>query len=332
MNLGRWFALAIVTSLVGAIVWGIRGTSLSTDSADQAAQSRPTAPQPAVEAPDNVASDSDFVSSPAPTAGEARAKAKRDRPSIEPGSRLAIIRDAESAPSAVERANELERLADTEPVLAARKLLELAEFCSPRHLDAQERFDAPPGLLKQRRNWCAGLKLSTEVMKTRLEELMQIDEDLEGEAAQVERLARHPYLGRQYEMEEELANATELNRSDRFTKWVRQARDFDEINNLLTLNMLHAQENGGRPLWRLGAEIQSRLYPQAELLQAQKVAIILFGCQRFGGCESGQYMTMVACTIGIFGQCGTGSSLFEHLYLTTTPVNYSLAGHILARI
>lgn len=332
MNLGKWFAFAIVASLVGAIIWATWGASPNRASEDQTAQSTPTAPQPAVGGPENVASDPDSVSSPAPTAGRSRAEAKRDRPSVEPDSRLAIMRDAESAPSAVERANQLERLADTEPVLAARKLLELAAFCSPRQLKDQESPDVPPELLQQRRNWCAGLSLSTEAMKARLEELTQIDEDLEGEAAQVERLARDPYLGRQYEMEEELANATEDNRSDRFTEWVRQARDFDEINNLLTLNMLHAQENGGRPLWRLGAETQSRLYPQAELLQAQKVAIILFGCQRFGGCESGQYITMLICTAGIFGQCGTGSSLLKHLYLTTTPSNYGLAGEVLARI
>ncbi|MDZ7789158.1 MAG: hypothetical protein U5L08_01415 [Xanthomonadales bacterium] len=331
MNFGKWLTFVVVALLIGAVIWGAWGGALNTESADQPDKPTPEASQPAISNSGEVAAELESDSRPAAATGEARSKVKRDRPAVEPDSRQVIMREASAAPNASERANALEQLADIDPVLAARKLLELAAFCAPQQLSALESSEKPPRLLEQRQNWCMGLDLSTENMKARLEELTQIDEDLEEEAARVERLARDPYLGRQYEMEEELANAAQEDRSDQFTEWVRQARSYDDINNLVTVNMLHAQRHGGRPLWRLGAETQSRLYPQAELLGAQRVALILSGCQRFGGCGPGQYMTMLICTMG-GGQCAPGNSLQEHLYLTTTPVTYSLARVILARI
>ncbi|WP_147307720.1 hypothetical protein [Wenzhouxiangella sediminis] len=331
MHKGIWFGLLALVLLAGTATWFLRGAPADPGSTTGA----PRAVSPSRESdfpePGRQADGRDGVASPSPDPMQGQ----RDGPvpsSKQPGSRLILMRDVENAANAVERAQALERLAEMEPVLAARKLLELSAFCDPEAIRAQEGLGGSLDLIEQRRQWCAGLDLSREAMKSRVEELMRVDGDLEGEAARIERMARDPYVGRRYELEERLANAAQEDRSDYFTGLLRRSRGFDDIHSLVALNMQYARDHGGRPMWRLGLDIHDSLYPQAELLHAQRVAMVLYGCRRFGGCGSGQYATMVSCTLGAFGQCGPGSSLGEHLYLTTPPADYGLARDILARL
>ncbi len=331
MNRGRWFGPIALVLLVGAVVWFLSGAAtdpgsvaVPSGSASQSAQTEdPGSGKPAGR---RVALENSAAKS---------VEAGRDAPSSSfehPDSRLAVMRKVETAHSALAREEALERLAETDPVLAARKLHELSQFCAPKHIRAQEQVNDSPELIEQRRQWCAGLELSAEAMKSRLDELMRIDAELEGQAAQIERLARDPYVGRRYELEEDLAGAEDAGRSDRFSQLLRRATSLEELMTLSRINRQHAVENSGRPLWRLGIEQHRRAYPQAKLLEAQGVAIMLYGCRRIGGCGGGHYITMTACTVGWFGRCAPGSSLEEQIYLTTPPATYSLALEILTRL
>ncbi len=332
MHKGIWFGLLAIVLLAGVGAWFLYGAPPSSGSMDGAT---PSAVSPSRESdlPESgrQTDGRNAVASPSsdPMQGSRDGPAPSSR---QPGSRLTLMRDVENAPNAVERAQALERLAEMEPVLAARKLLELSAFCDPEDIRAQKAVGASPELIEQRRQWCLGLDLSKAAMQSRVEELMQIDADLEGEAALIERMARDPYVGRRYELEEELADAAQEDRSDYFTSLLQRAGDFDDIQSLVALNMQYALDHGGRPMWQLGVDLHESHYPQAELLHAQSVAMVLYGCRRLGGCGSGQYVTMVFCTLGAFGQCGPGSSLEEHLYLTTPPADYGLARDILARL
>jgi hypothetical protein len=249
-----------------------------------------------------------------------------------PDSRLAIMRAAESASSAVERAEALQRLRDIDPVLATMKLMGLAQTCSPDHLSAQGRLESERSFALGLREWCEGLQLSYDALEKRLAELTKVDDGLSGEDARVERLARNPYIGRHFEMEEAFSNAGDEERTEQFTLYLRRAADFEEIMSLIAFNSNHASDNQGQPFWRLGSDLQVDRYPRARLIDAQKVAIILFGCRRFGGCDPGQYLTMIFCLNNYFGQCARGTSLFEQIYQTTPPATYNLAREILARI
>jgi hypothetical protein len=217
-------------------------------------------------------------------------------------------------------------------VLATTKLQELAQGCSPEHLDARERVKSNRAVVATLRNWCEGLQLSADALDARLAELTEIDDSLSREDAWIERMARHPYVGRKTEMEEGLSSADNAERTEQFTIYLQRAASFEDVMALLSINRDYANERHGQPLWRLGSELQVERYPQSDLLVAQNTAIFLFGCRRFGGCDSGQYLTIVSCLNNLFGRCAQGTSLFEQIYQTTPPATYDLARQILARI
>lgn len=327
MDKSGWRLIVPALLLVGLSVWLVDRYSKDSVPVDRGMQS-PQAGEPAPG--EGGATGRTTLEQPSPSSSDRKAWPRAS--AAQPGSRLATMRDAENAPSAVARAQALERLAEIEPALAARKLLELAQFCGAASLDAREQLGDPSWLLERRRAWCSGLDLSDEAMQERLRELTRVDPDLEGEEARIERLARRPYMGRRLELEERIARAREEDRSDRFTRLVRRAVDFEELATLAAMNQQHAEENGGRPLWQLGVELQQQAYPQAKLLEAQWAAIMLYGCRQLGGCGPGQYITMTACTVGWYGRCAAGSSLEEQIYLTTPPATYNLALEIVMKL
>lgn len=325
----NWFAIIVVATVVGAGIWVTLGPSIDSGSSSRAESESPDAQ--AGDDPQAYPAES-VASSPVSPSEQTGAETPGETPPAEPDSRLAIMRDVEAARSASERAEALARLREIDPVLAETKLLALAQGCSPIHLDSREGVEAKRDVVEQLRDWCDGLEVSAETVEARLAELKKIDEDIEGDAAYIERLARNPFIGRRYEMEERLANAEDEGRSDQFTEYLRRAPDFEVIMTLMSLNSSHARDNGGRPLWKLGLESHARLYPQAELLEAQRTAMMLFGCNRFGGCQAGQYTTMFFCLNSYFGRCPPGTSLYEQIYQTTSPANYGLAREILSHI
>jgi len=144
----------------------------------------------------------------------------------------------------------------------------------------------------------------------------------------VESLARNAPLADHMSNEARLEAAVEDQRSDLFTELVRSATSPGQLFDLSATNYQHAMQNGGIPLWTRGSDLTA-LYVEADLEAAQRTALLLFSCQRFGGCGHNQFNRLLLCQMGAFRTCAPGTSFQQHLYQITPPADLALAEAIL---
>lgn len=235
------------------------------------------------------------------------------------------VKQTFSSNSAAEMLESLAALAETNPEYAAKKAKEVSEFCDPTHIAAAKELGRPEDLIAKRESFCEDFsEASVDDVKDQLSLLPEPTDD-------VERVARDPYRGPQEEFRSRLDSAKTTERSDVFTEMVRNAYNPDQIFELITLNQGYASRNGGVPLWELGKDLL-QFHQQADLVSAQQTALLLFSCQRFGGCGPNQYFRLVLCSINFFRTCPPGTSVEQSLYQTTPPADFDLAEAILNRI
>lgn len=235
------------------------------------------------------------------------------------------VRQVYSARSAGDMIDQLRALSEITPEYAARKADELDDFCDKERISAAEAVGTSDELMAARKAYCEGYEASS------VEELKRDLSILQEPAGEIDRIARDPYLGPQEEFRSRIESADESERADVFTQMVRGASNPDQLVELISLNQSHASSNGGVPLWRLGINLLE-LHPQADLLNAQKTAILLYSCQTFGGCGPNQYFRLVLCSVNFLKTCPPGASVEENLYQTTPPADFDLANGILARL
>jgi len=236
-----------------------------------------------------------------------------------------LVRQAQEAESAPTRMEELAALAEFNPDLAVKKVSELKDFCSSENIAAAEQLGHSQALMAARKTYCNGYdQTSADRM---LEELSSMSEP----GDEIDRIARDAYLGPQHEFSSRLESAPKAERSDVFTALVRNASTPDQLMELIHINQSHASRNGGVPLWTLGRD-SLQFHQQASLLNAQKVAILLFSCRRFGGCGPNQYPRLVLCSINFLRACSPGTSVQDNLHQTTPPADFELARSMLMRL
>ena len=211
------------------------------------------------------------------------------------------------------------------PDYAARKAEELERFCDPAMISASAQIGDSAQSVATRREYC------DQFDSARVERVTEMSGLTPEPIDEIDRLARHPYRGPQEEFRSRIEEEKESSRSDLFTRMVQNAQNPDQLFDLMTLNQRYADENHGSPLWTMGVEML-HFNPQANLLKAQEVALVLYSCRRFGGCGPNQYFRLVLCSINYLGSCPPGTSVRQNLRETTPPATFELAGHILSRI
>jgi hypothetical protein len=235
------------------------------------------------------------------------------------------LRAAFSASKASEYAQGMEQYSEIDPDYAAFRTKDLSHFCDPLLLDNRAgliRSAADQALADSQEAFCEDFNPSdVEHLLSRLSAPTD-DTDL------VERLARNAVLADHMSMEARLEAAEEAQRSDVFTELVRSAATPDQLFDLSAANYQHAMQNGGTPLWTRGSELRA-FYVEADLEAAQRTALLLFSCRRFGGCGHNQFNRILLCQMGAFRTCGPGTSFQQHLYQITPPADLALAEAIL---
>ena len=240
-----------------------------------------------------------------------------------------LLAAALNAQSATDYLSFLEDLADFRPHYAAMHAKVLITFCSEGHIHAQEVLNAPPGMIKIRRQWCESLDQSGA------ETLALLAESLPKPKDEVDRMAQHPFLGPAMTIEHALSTAENNEQwSATFSELVENAETWEELLDLRDWNLTSSGEFNMSPKWDLGADLWKDRYPVANLVNSQNVALQLYMCERFGGCEQTQFIRMNLCSSTAFvgAYCPDGTSIQDVLYMTTPPIDWELAQEILWRL
>jgi|SRR5690625_113053 len=240
-----------------------------------------------------------------------------------------LLAAALNAQSATDYLSFLEDLADFRPHYAAMHAKVLITFCSEGHIHAQEVLNAPPGMIKIRRQWCESLDQSGA------ETLALLAESLPKPKDEVDRMAQHPFLGPAMTIEHALSTAENNEQwSTTFSELVENAETWEELLDLRDWNLTSSGEFNMSPKWDLGADLWKDRYPVANLVNSQNVALQLYMCERFGGCEQTQFIRMNLCSSTAFvgAYCPDGTSIQDVLYMTTPPIDWELAQEILWRL
>ncbi|MEE4296473.1 MAG: hypothetical protein V2J20_07655 [Wenzhouxiangella sp.] len=235
------------------------------------------------------------------------------------------LKEAFSATKASEYTQAFEQYAESDPDYAAHSIKDLSHFCNPSVIDYQAGLASTPAaqaLSESQEAFCEDFNPSdAEHLLSRLSAPTD-------ETDIVDSLARNPVLADHMSMEARLEAAEEDQRSDVFTELVRSAASPDQLFNLIAANQQHARQNAGVPLWARGSDLRA-FYVEADLEAAQRTALLLFSCQRFGGCGHNQFNRIVLCQMGAFRTCAPGTSFQQHLYQITPPADLALAEAIL---
>lgn len=241
---------------------------------------------------------------------------------------LSAVREVYSSASAAEMDRALDELARHDPLLAEYRRRDLPDFCNPIF----QEYGSEDHLKPARQQFCADYE-RPEVPVTDVNEIFFGEPGEEQFEYFVERTAlRNEMNDRVEALESRIGDAPEEARSELFTRLVRDARFPEQLLELISINERHARAHGMIPLWQMGNDIGRAYFPDSILLDAQTVALQLYGCRRFGGCGHDQYWTMLACQSWLIGRCRAGAGLDDVLYLTTPPVDYALALEILGQL
>lgn len=220
---------------------------------------------------------------------------------------LPVVRQVEDADSANDYFNALSELELTNPGLAAAKKKQLDDFCS----DEIIQFASEP-VRKMKQVFCKDYlppRFDIEELSSRTTfALKQLNDSIEQKLSR----ARESGAG-----------------SNAFTQLVLNARFPEEIVFLSDeIYQRYYQDN--IQIWNLGTEIWHRRYMLGDLINAQRVALLLYRCTKFGGCSRNQYSTIMYCETELNGDCPPSATLEEVLYQTTPPAEFNLANEILS--
>lgn len=239
-----------------------------------------------------------------------------EAPDDETSPLLDAVSEVENATTAVDASRALTDLAALNFELAERRLSEIRVLCLPNR------------------------PVSSADSRTIEEELEEYCEGFDhdewelisgpGEEAAIAR-ARDTIIDR-LAVDAAMSRVADDEASDFFTGLVQSAETPERLFDLLDYNEMSAVSSGGEPVWNLGKDEWIQHFPEADLIEAQRVAILLYKCQRFGGCGARHYFRFVYCQTFLMGRCLPGTSVQEMLFQTTPPVTYSLALEILASI
>lgn len=219
---------------------------------------------------------------------------------------LSVVRRVEDAESANDYFNALSELEITNPGLAAAKKKQLDDFCS------EEIFQfASESVRKMKQIFCKDYLPPP------------FDDDLSRRSSVA--------LKQLYDsMEKILTRARESGtESNAFTQLVLNARFPEEIV-FLSSEIFQRYYQDHIQIWNLGEEIKHKRYTLGNLINAQRVALLLYQCTKFGGCSKNQYSTIIYCELHLNGDCPPSATLEEMLYQTTPPADFNLANEILS--
>jgi len=225
---------------------------------------------------------------------------------------LSAVKTMNSARTAGSMEEALGTLARIEPELAETRRRDLHDFCNP------VRVTLSPDPVKEKIDrFCAdyGGVFSLNSSEPGIDKRLKVNSELRAFQDLSERLDRE----------------SSTTKSERFTELVRGARFPDEIYALISINFQQS-ETIREPFWKLGEEIRRIQFPDAQLVDAQEIALLLFRCIKFGGCGNDQYFTIIYCESRLMGQCLPSASLEEVLFRTRPAVEFALAQEILARL
>lgn len=220
------------------------------------------------------------------------------------------VRRLVDAGSADEMERAIDKLAGLDPELAETKLRQLYDFCNTP-------WEEPESVKERKKAFCQDYVgvFASGTLDANREELMSVNFGLRVQEQIAADLRRTP----------------ETRVSEWFTQRIGNARFPEEIDVLITLNHQRSHRPDD-PFWRLGYDIWLDQFPEANILNAQEVALLLFRCMRFGGCRNDQYFTIIYCASVLSGRCDPSANLEELLYRTRPPAEFVLAQEILSRL
>src|SRR5699024_2744605 len=181
--------------------------------------------------------------------------------------------------SAKEMARALTRLEEVDPEYAEWRLRELRNVCNRDLIEHEGNAAIKAGKLAFCKQFEGESTIGETLDVDQLENAagMGDDEMVEALARQQAGVALNPTERFQREIEKGLEQADSDKRSDAFTRMVRNVRYPDELLILILQNQ-EASARYGAPIWTLGSESRHNLYPDANLANAQSVALHLYTC------------------------------------------------------
>lgn len=214
------------------------------------------------------------------------------------------------AGSADEMEQAIDELAVLAPELAETKRRHLYDFCNTP-------WDEPESVKERKQSFCQDYvgAFASGTLDTSNEELMSVNFEFRMEE----------------EISSDLQRAPDGQVSDRFTRLVRNARFPEEVVALIAINHQRSHQPDD-PFWRLGYDIWLERFPEADIVNAQEVALLLYSCMKFGGCRSDQYFTIIYCSNVLSGRCDPSANLEELLYRTRPAAEFMLAQEILLQL
>ena len=225
---------------------------------------------------------------------------------------LPVVHNLLQSKTAIEFEMNLQELSSIEPPLANDLFVQLQDFCS------NDAFTMTTDVVnKMRDTFCQNYS------GQRQEHLL--DDDLESYSFETEVIledALRKKTGHEKSSED---------KADQFTEMVISARFPEDIEILKGINIRLTQEFG-QLLWDAGLDAQRKRYPEANLINAQTVALTLYRCSRFGGCAPNNYYTILYCYLFLDGNCRITDSVQEMLYNITPQSTYNLATEIFGRL
>ncbi|MCA1779874.1 MAG: hypothetical protein LC637_10960 [Xanthomonadaceae bacterium] len=302
--------IVLSAGIFGSLLFYLRAPSLNSQSAADDTLSQPQDPHSVSRTSGDSNEPASNTSAPN-TPGNSRATIS-EKFSVD--NQLEIIRQVTNAINADAYFDALSSIEQINPELAAEKRRHLDDFCSDMMLTADTE-----AVREKRQAFCNGYLASAR------QNLQDIEEFIEERATSAVSRINEDIDDRLKEARKN-GETTEV-----FTRLVLESRFPEQIHALIGKNTQGVMRHRIR-IWRVGEEVQVERYPNADLLNAQTVALHLYQCAKFGGCGSYQYFAVIYCQLYLSGRCAPTASVEEMLYQTTPPADFSLANEILSRL